>query len=123
MRDHNSYRETATLTLMSTSHVIFSGNIISAGGTFLKGTTKFDNVEFGASNKDSASMTASTRRLIELGFLAMLDAGIDSRGQKIGTFFAGTNAEYFEGVSGPDTLSIMLNNKLLRTISVRVALA
>lgn len=44
-------------------------------------------------------MTASTRRLIELGFLAMLDSGIDSRGQKIGTFFAGTNAEFFEGVS------------------------
>jgi hypothetical protein len=77
---------------------IGSGDIIPAGGAFLKGTTKFDNVEFGASTKDAASMTASTRRMIELGFLAMLDSGIDSRGKKIGTFIAGTNAEHFEAV-------------------------
>lgn len=77
---------------------IGSEDIIPAGGTFLKGTTKFDNVEFGTSTKDAASMTASTRRMIELGFLAMLDSGIDSRGKKIGTFIAGTNAEHFEEV-------------------------
>jgi acyl transferase domain-containing protein len=67
-------------------------------GTFLKGTTKFDNVEFGTASKDAMSMTASTRRVIELSFLAMLDSGIDSRGKRIGSFVAGTNIERFEGV-------------------------
>jgi hypothetical protein len=43
-------------------------------------------------------MTASTRRVIELSFLAMLDSGIDSRGKRIGTFVAGTNFERFEPV-------------------------
>jgi hypothetical protein len=55
-------------------------------------------VEFGISSKDATSMTASTRRVIELSFLAMLDSGIDSGGKKIGTFVAGTNFERFEPV-------------------------
>jgi len=38
-------------------------------------------------------MTASSRRLIELSFLALLDSGIDYRGRKVGSFAAGTNAE------------------------------
>ena len=38
-------------------------------------------------------MTTSSRRLIELSFLALLDSGIDYRGRKIGSFTAGTNAE------------------------------
>lgn len=38
-------------------------------------------------------MTASSRRLIELSFLALLDSGIDYRGRKVGSFFAGTNTE------------------------------
>jgi hypothetical protein len=42
------------------------------------------------------TMTASTRRLIELSFLACLDSGIDSRGKRIGVFSAGTNIEAFE---------------------------
>lgn len=71
-------------------------------------------------------MTASTRRLIELGFLAMLDSGIDSRGQKIGTFFAGTNAEFFEGVRKffhSRILYLTENAFPLRTILVRAASA
>lgn len=65
----------------------------------MKDTTKFDNVEFGVGNTDAKSMTATTRRLIELSFLALLDSGIDSRGQKIGSFMTGTNVEHFERVS------------------------
>ena len=38
-------------------------------------------------------MTASSRRLIELSFLALLDSGIDYRGRKVGSFAAGTNTE------------------------------
>ena len=38
-------------------------------------------------------MTTSSRRLIELSFLALLDSGIDYRGRKIGSFTTGTNAE------------------------------
>jgi hypothetical protein len=38
-------------------------------------------------------MTASSRRLIEVSFLALLDSGINYRGRKVGSFAAGTNAE------------------------------
>jgi acyl transferase domain-containing protein len=65
-------------------------------GAFLKEPTRFDNLEFGIATKDALSMTASTRRLIELTFLACLDSGIDSRGKRIGVFNAGTNVEAFE---------------------------
>lgn len=81
------------------------GEIPHAGGSFLKDTTKFDNVEFGVGNTDAKSMTATTRRLIELSFLALLDSGINSRGQKIGSFMTGTNIEHFVPVS---TFSISL---------------
>ena len=44
-------------------------------------------------------MTASSRRIIEMSFLALLDSGIDFRGRRIGTFVAGTNAEALAHVS------------------------
>lgn len=92
-----------------------SGEIPHAGGSFLKETTKFDNVEFGVGNKDAKSMTASTRRLIELSFLALLDAGIDSRGKKIGSFMTGTNVEGFERVSCLVFISFSFTDRLCRT--------
>jgi hypothetical protein len=55
-------------------------------GAFLKEPTRFDNLEFGIVTKDVLSMTASTRRLIELTFLACLDSGVDSRDKRIGVF-------------------------------------
>lgn len=76
-----------------------------AGGSFLKGIDKFDNIEFGVSNKDALAMTATTRRLIEMSFLALLDAGIDSRTQRVGSFMSGTNVEYFEKVASNITFS------------------
>lgn len=68
-------------------------------GTFLKDVTSFDNVEFGITSKDTLSMSSSTRSSIEMSFLALLDSGIDSRRQRVGTFCAGTN------VGGSDTVS------------------
>lgn len=44
-------------------------------------------------------MTASSRRLVELSFLALLDSGIDYRGRNVGSFAAGTNAEAIPRVS------------------------
>lgn len=50
----------------------------------------FDHVEFGISAKDARAMALSTRKLIELSFLALLDSGIDYRGQNVGCYAAGT---------------------------------
>lgn len=70
----------------------------SVRGTFLKQITKFDNIEFGIGNRDAKSMVMSTRRLIELSFLAALDSGIQYRGKKFGSFMCGTSVENFEAV-------------------------
>ena len=70
-----------------------SGTIPNPIGSFLKDAQLFDNVEFGVSPKDAIAMTASSRRLIELSFLALLDSGIDYRGRKVGSFVTGTNTE------------------------------
>lgn len=45
------------------------------------------------------SMAPSSRRLIEMSFLALLDSGIDYRGRKVGSFAAGSNAEALARVS------------------------
>lgn len=55
-------------------------------GTFLKQTDQIDHVELGITNKDAKSMSISTRKLIELSFLALLDSGIDYRGRNVGCF-------------------------------------
>ena len=75
-----------------------SPDVPRPGGSFLKDIAKFDNIEFGVANKDALAMTATTRRLIEMSFLALLDAGIDSRTKRVGSFMTGTNVEYFEKV-------------------------
>lgn len=70
----------------------------SPRGTFLKHINKFDNIEFGIGNKDGRSLVMATRKLIELSFLAMQDAGIEYRGKKIGSFMCGTSTEYWTPV-------------------------
>jgi acyl transferase domain-containing protein len=52
--------------------------------------TEFDHAEFGISAKDVYAMGLSTRKLLEHSFLALLDSGIDSRGQDVGVYAAGT---------------------------------
>jgi len=71
----------------------------STRGTFLKHINRFDNIEFGIGNKDGRSLVMATRKLVELSFLAMQDAGIDYRGKKIGSFMCGTSSESWTPVS------------------------
>ncbi|KAH7908666.1 polyketide synthase [Hygrophoropsis aurantiaca] len=65
------------------------GKVIMDTGTFLKDISLFDHLEFGITSKDAKSMAVSTRKLIELSFLALLDSGIDYRGQNVGCFMSG----------------------------------
>jgi acyl transferase domain-containing protein len=70
-----------------------------ARGTFLKNINRFDNIEFGIGNKDGKSLVMATRKLVELSFLALQDAGIEYRGRKIGSFMSGTSTEHWTPVS------------------------
>lgn len=70
----------------------------SVNGAFLKNIAKFDNVEFGIGIKDAKSMLMSTRRLLELSFLAALDSGTQYRGRSFGSFMCGTGTEHFDEV-------------------------
>jgi acyl transferase domain-containing protein len=63
-----------------------AGRVATQYGTFLKATDQIDHVELGISNKDVKAMSLSTRKLIELSFLALLDLGIDYRNKNIGCF-------------------------------------
>ncbi|KAJ7809999.1 hypothetical protein B0H14DRAFT_3112515, partial [Mycena olivaceomarginata] len=63
--------------------------ILPARGAFLKNATAFDNIAFGISARDARVMPYSARRLLDLSFQALLDSGIESRGQKIGCFMSG----------------------------------
>ncbi|KAF7373671.1 Reducing polyketide synthase FUB1 [Mycena sanguinolenta] len=65
------------------------GKVITDRGAFLKNISLFDHVEFGISAKDARSMSVSTRKLIELSFLALLDSGIHYRGQRVGCYTSG----------------------------------
>ena len=88
-----------------------------ASGTFLKHINRFDNIEFGIGNKDGRSLVTATRKLVELSFLAMQDAGIEYRGKKIGSFMCGTSTEHWTPVSAlcPShnvTLSFLTSTRL-----------
>ena len=65
------------------------GRIVAKRGTFLKDTELFDHLEFGIAQKDARAMSLSTRKLLELSFLALLDSGIQYRGKNIGCFASG----------------------------------
>ncbi|KAJ6483679.1 hypothetical protein DFH09DRAFT_949601, partial [Mycena vulgaris] len=71
---------------------------LPAQGAFLKNATSFDNISLGISVRDARVIPYSGRRLLDLSFQALQDAGIDSRGQKVGCFMSGNLA--LEGVSG-----------------------
>jgi acyl transferase domain-containing protein len=60
-------------------------------GTFLKSMTEFDHSSFGISSDDARLMPNSARRLMELSFRALLDSGIQTRGQSVGCFMSGNN--------------------------------
>lgn len=64
------------------------GQIKVDTGSFLKNISAFDYVEFGVTSKDAKAMSVSTRKLLELAFLSLLDSGIDYRGQDVGCFMS-----------------------------------
>ncbi|KAF7358399.1 Polyketide synthase [Mycena venus] len=67
------------------------------GELFLKSATNFDNISLGISVKDARAFPYSARRLFDLSFQALQDAGIDSRGKKIGCFMSGSLTHEGEG--------------------------
>ncbi|KAF5371761.1 hypothetical protein D9758_003565 [Tetrapyrgos nigripes] len=69
------------------------GRIPAENGSFLKDIDLFDHIEFGITAKDVRAMPVSSRKLLELSFLALLDAGINYRTQNIGCFTSGINFE------------------------------
>lgn len=64
------------------------GQVVTDTGCFLKDISSFDHVEFGVSSKDAKAMALSSRKLLELSFLALLDSGIDYRSQNVGCFMS-----------------------------------
>ncbi|KAJ7676078.1 hypothetical protein DFH06DRAFT_977335, partial [Mycena polygramma] len=58
-------------------------------GCFLKNATAFDNVSFAISTRDARVIPNSARRLLDMSFLALQDAGINTKGQRIGGFMCG----------------------------------
>ncbi|KAH7904616.1 hypothetical protein BJ138DRAFT_1130883 [Hygrophoropsis aurantiaca] len=79
------------------------GQVTATRGAFLKDVGMFDHVEFGISAKDARAMAVSTRKLIELSFLSLLDSGIDYRGQNVGCYASGTAFDILS-VAEPDGL-------------------
>ncbi|KAH7907339.1 putative polyketide synthase [Hygrophoropsis aurantiaca] len=79
------------------------GQVTATRGAFLKDVGMFDHVEFGISAKDARAMAVSTRKLIELSFLSLLDSGIDYRGQNVGCYASGTAFDILS-VAEPDEL-------------------
>ncbi|TFY50935.1 hypothetical protein EVJ58_g10823, partial [Rhodofomes roseus] len=77
------------------------GRIATAHGSFLKDVDLFDHVEFGISTKDARAMSLSTRKLIELSFLALLDSGIDYQGRNVGYYASATNHDILS-IAEPD---------------------
>ncbi|KAI0068531.1 hypothetical protein BV25DRAFT_1817381 [Artomyces pyxidatus] len=77
------------------------GQVLTETGAFLKNVKFFDHLEFGITNKDARLMSLSTRKLIELSFLSLLDSCIDYRGKNIGCYMSGV-AHDMASVSGLD---------------------
>ncbi|KAI0032769.1 hypothetical protein K488DRAFT_49166, partial [Vararia minispora EC-137] len=60
-------------------------------GSFLKKISEFDHIAFGISVRDARAMPFSHRRLVELSFEALLDSGINYRGQRVGCYMSGND--------------------------------
>ena len=67
----------------------------------------FDNTEFGISSRDARALAPSTRKLLEMCFLALLDSGIDYRARNVGCYTSGTSFDITtvtEPVSRPSSM-------------------
>lgn len=71
------------------------GQIATDTGAFLKDLDSFDHIEFGITAKDARCMPLSLRKLIELSFLSLRDAGIDYRGRNVGCYMSGIAHDIF----------------------------
>ncbi len=71
------------------------GKLLVDSGTFLKDIHQFDYTEFGITTKDAHLMPLSIRKLIELSFLALQDAGVDYRGKNVGCYMSGIAHDIF----------------------------
>ncbi|KZV87149.1 ketoacyl-synt-domain-containing protein [Exidia glandulosa HHB12029] len=79
------------------------GQVLPKNGSFLKNLDKFDHVEFGITARDARAMPVGTRVLIELAFLALLDSGINYRGENVGCYTSAVSHDLFM-LSGQDEL-------------------
>ncbi|KIY47770.1 hypothetical protein FISHEDRAFT_44661, partial [Fistulina hepatica ATCC 64428] len=79
------------------------GEIITDKGSFLKDIDCFDHVELGVSMKDARNMALSSRKLLEMSFLALLDSGIDYRARNVGVYMAGVPFD-LHSLVGPSVL-------------------
>ncbi|KZT66074.1 hypothetical protein DAEQUDRAFT_752280 [Daedalea quercina L-15889] len=82
-----------------------TGQVVTDTGAFLKDIGLFDHVEFGITSKDARLMPLGTRKLIETTFLALLDSGVDYRGQNVGCYMSGVDQDMFS-VSGHDDAEV-----------------
>ena len=89
------------------------GKVHTTVGSFLKDVDRFDYLEFGVTAKDAQLMPLSTRKLIELSFLALQDSGIDYRGKNVGCYMSGVAHDMF-AVSGHVSSQIRLLGGLPR---------
>ena len=75
------------------------GQIVPQTGSFLKDIELFDYLEFGMTSKDARASPVSTRKLLEVSFLPLLDSGVHYRGQNVGCFMSGVAHDIYS-VSG-----------------------
>ena len=89
---------TASLTLRLHTYSIVGnapGKLLVDSGTFLRDVDQFDHLEFGITAKDAQLMPLSTRKLVELSFLALQDAGVHFRGKNVGCYMSGVAHDLF----------------------------
>jgi acyl transferase domain-containing protein len=84
------------------------GQVLPRKACFLKNVSEFDHSEFGITAKDAYAMALSTRKLLEHSFLALLDSGIDSRGQDVGVYMSGTAFDVLSMAEQVNLLSFFL---------------
>ena len=107
MRSTNSCSQNLTLTRTTSIIGDTPGKILVDSGAFLKNVEQFDHMEFGITAKDAQAMPLSIRKLIELSFLALQDAGTDYRGKNVGCYMSGVAHDLFM-ISGHVSLDTLL---------------
>lgn len=79
----------------------------------MKDTGLFDHLEFGITSKDARAMALSTRKLLELSFLALLDSGIQYRGCNVGCYMSGVAFDMLSVAEPVGDILLSLSYRLL----------